>query len=419
MSARKCHNSSTFYREYLRPPVISTLSAAGFTRTRPGVLETVQDLTSRYMALLCEHTAAHARLRRENALNSGPLSPESSDNGITITDIRLALTDVGALYPQISEMEEALRSIVAARRSAQPSKSAPATKAKQKSSEYTSPYASPTGDGAFPTSPDDNAVTPPGELPHTSIPPTATIAPVQNTRKRKRDSPSSQEDLRGIEAFLQWCRGPQNAEIRRVAGMVSASQMANGDAAVAAAIGANTSSAASNNQQSGTQPQNQSRQQGPGPVGGGSGGRGTTATAEDMMTALQADGMTEAGPEDYLTVLKKKHRGAAASGAAIIGMDPEDAKWAGTIFGPELPPRPLNASNSGGDDDYHPGRIAGWDELSSLDRWGDLLKQRRLQTEGDEEDAGKSKETSAPKSGNSSTSSPLSEFMGSPRPVGD
>ena len=27
------------------------------------------------------------------------------------------------------------------------------------------------------------------------------------------------EDLRGVQAFLEWCMGPQNREIRRVAGM--------------------------------------------------------------------------------------------------------------------------------------------------------------------------------------------------------
>ena len=96
-------DTQTLHRQLLRPPVLDILRAAGFTRTRSAVLDTVIDLTHRYLTLLSRHTALHAQARGAGT-SSAAGEPE-----ITITDIRKALQDVGALHPQLSELEEHAR----------------------------------------------------------------------------------------------------------------------------------------------------------------------------------------------------------------------------------------------------------------------------------------------------------------------
>lgn len=80
----------------LRPPILHILRAAGFTATRPAVLDTVVDLASRYLTLLAHKTVAFAQSNH-------------SDPTPTIVDTRMALQDVGTLWPQISAMEEQVR----------------------------------------------------------------------------------------------------------------------------------------------------------------------------------------------------------------------------------------------------------------------------------------------------------------------
>lgn len=89
-------SSQILYNSLLRPPVLHILRAAGFHAIRPVVLDTVVDLTSRYLTLLAQKTADHAML------NHNELTP-------TIMDIRMAMEDVGALRPQWSVMEEQCR----------------------------------------------------------------------------------------------------------------------------------------------------------------------------------------------------------------------------------------------------------------------------------------------------------------------
>ena len=86
-------SSHALYSSLLRPPILHILRAAGFHAIRTAVLDTLVDLTSRYLILLAQKTAAHAMT------NHNELTP-------TIIDVRLALQDVGALRPEISIMEE-------------------------------------------------------------------------------------------------------------------------------------------------------------------------------------------------------------------------------------------------------------------------------------------------------------------------
>ncbi|KAL8731115.1 MAG: hypothetical protein Q9166_003643 [cf. Caloplaca sp. 2 TL-2023] len=88
-------SSHAIYTTLLRPPVLHILRAAGFHATKPAVLDTLVDLTARYLALLASHSAVHAQ---ENHY----------DPTLTVTDVRMALQDVGALWPQKSAMEEHL-----------------------------------------------------------------------------------------------------------------------------------------------------------------------------------------------------------------------------------------------------------------------------------------------------------------------
>lgn len=88
--------SGDLHTALLRPAVLQILRAAGFGYARPAVVDTVTDLAARYLNLLASSTAQHAF----NTHNS---------NVPTIQDVRLALTQAGALVPQMSSAEENLR----------------------------------------------------------------------------------------------------------------------------------------------------------------------------------------------------------------------------------------------------------------------------------------------------------------------
>ncbi|KAI9876805.1 MAG: hypothetical protein M1830_005679 [Pleopsidium flavum] len=118
-------STHTLYSSLLRPPILHILRAAGFHGTRPAVLDTLVDLTARYIMLLGSVTASNAYSNHNDAC------PD-------ITDLHMALQDVGALPPQMDPTEE---------------------------------------------------------------------------------SWNGEEDLRGLEAFLDWMKGDGNMEIRRIAGL--------------------------------------------------------------------------------------------------------------------------------------------------------------------------------------------------------
>jgi transcription initiation factor TFIID subunit 3 len=84
---------NTLQNTLLRPPILHILRAAGFQATRPAAVDTLVDIASRYLCLLASHTSTHA------SINHNDLIP-------TVTDVRMALEDVGALRPQIGAMEE-------------------------------------------------------------------------------------------------------------------------------------------------------------------------------------------------------------------------------------------------------------------------------------------------------------------------
>ncbi|KAK4945272.1 hypothetical protein LTR10_015431 [Elasticomyces elasticus] len=91
--------SADLHTALLRPAVLQILRAAGFGHARPVVIDTATDLAARYFLLLASSTA-------QNAFNThNTFVP-------TIQDVRLALTQAGALVPQMSTAEEGLRDAV-------------------------------------------------------------------------------------------------------------------------------------------------------------------------------------------------------------------------------------------------------------------------------------------------------------------
>ncbi|KZF23709.1 hypothetical protein L228DRAFT_238238 [Xylona heveae TC161] len=119
-------SSQALHIALLRPPILHILRAAGFHTTRPSVLDTVVDLAARYLILLSSTTASHA------FNNHNDFAPD-------ITDVRMAMQDLGLFQPEMGVVDEEWH-----------------------------------GD----------------------------------------------EDLRGIDAFLEWAKGDVNREIRRIAGLV-------------------------------------------------------------------------------------------------------------------------------------------------------------------------------------------------------
>lgn len=86
-------SSHDLHTSLLRPPIMHILRAAGFHATRPAAVDTLVDLAARYLMLLATKTASYS------VSNRNIVAP-------TITDVRMALQDVGALWPSISTMEE-------------------------------------------------------------------------------------------------------------------------------------------------------------------------------------------------------------------------------------------------------------------------------------------------------------------------
>ena len=78
----------------LRPAILHILRAAGFHGARVSAVDTMVDLAHRYMILLAEKAA-------EYALMNDSKIPD-------VTEVRMALEEVGAFVPQISASEEQL-----------------------------------------------------------------------------------------------------------------------------------------------------------------------------------------------------------------------------------------------------------------------------------------------------------------------
>lgn len=142
------------HRALLRPAIVHILRAAGFHSTKPSVLDTIANLAERYLMILASTTAAHARSSHNDAVPS-------------ITDIRMALAECGALSPLSGAAEEDWRE-----------------RMRRPMSEIEQP------ENGGPTR-------------------------AQAEKKRREE-----EDLKDVRDFMRWFDSPQHAEMRRIAGLV-------------------------------------------------------------------------------------------------------------------------------------------------------------------------------------------------------
>lgn len=83
----------------LRPTVLHILRAAGFHSAKPSVVDTLVDLTARYILLLASRTAYNASSNHNDA------TPD-------ITDVRMAMQDCGVLVPTLTGSEEMWKEIL-------------------------------------------------------------------------------------------------------------------------------------------------------------------------------------------------------------------------------------------------------------------------------------------------------------------
>lgn len=81
----------SLHHSLLRPCILHVLRAAGYHQAKPSTLDTLTDLAARYMELLAQTTASHAALNHTD--------PELALN-ISISDVRMAMQDCGALTPE-------------------------------------------------------------------------------------------------------------------------------------------------------------------------------------------------------------------------------------------------------------------------------------------------------------------------------
>ena len=91
--------SADIHTSLLRPAVLQILRAAGFNHARPAVVDTVTDLAARYLLLIASSTAQNAFVTHNSFVP-------------TVRDVRLALSEAGALFPQMSAAEEQMKDSV-------------------------------------------------------------------------------------------------------------------------------------------------------------------------------------------------------------------------------------------------------------------------------------------------------------------
>jgi transcription initiation factor TFIID subunit 3 len=88
-------SSTSLFLSLLRPSILHILRASGFHGARPTAAESLIDIAARYMLLIAQKTAEYAWVNHNDTVPN-------------ITDLRMALEDIGALTPQMIASEEQL-----------------------------------------------------------------------------------------------------------------------------------------------------------------------------------------------------------------------------------------------------------------------------------------------------------------------
>jgi len=143
-------STNDLFHTLLRPAVLHILRAAGFNGAKPSVVDTLVDVTARYLTLVASRTAYNA------SSNHNDLTPD-------ISDVRMALQDCGLLVPSMTAAEELWKEIL-----------------RKPLEEY-----------------DDESG-------------------ARAKEEKRRDT----EDTADVTTFIDWIKGAQHMEIRRVAGVL-------------------------------------------------------------------------------------------------------------------------------------------------------------------------------------------------------
>ena len=141
-------SQNDLFLNLLRPAVLHILRATGFHHGKPSAVDTIVDLTARYISLLAERTAYNAYS------NHNDLTPN-------ITDVRMAMQDCALLVPSMTAGEELWKEML-----------------RKPLDEY-------------------NANT---------------------TARENEEARRDAEDIADVHEFIEWVKGEQNKEIRRIAG---------------------------------------------------------------------------------------------------------------------------------------------------------------------------------------------------------
>jgi hypothetical protein len=142
-------SQNDLFLNLLRPAVLHILRATGFQHGKPSAVDTIVDLTARYLSLLAERTAYNA------FSNHNDLTPD-------ISDVRMAMQDCALLVPTMTAGEELWKEIL-----------------RKPLDEYNEE----TG--------------------------------ARENEAARRDA----EDTADVTEFIEWVKGDQNKEIRRIAGI--------------------------------------------------------------------------------------------------------------------------------------------------------------------------------------------------------
>ena len=249
------HNSPhALHRALLTPFVLTTLRATGFHSTRPAVLDTLVDLAERYLVLLATSTADFAFLHHNTPVP-------------TVTDVRMAMEEHGAIVPRRGAAEEWWREIL---RRDRPSLGAEGGGA---------------GGGGGAEAEGEGEGQAGGQGQGQGMAGNA-------GRRRRRDD----RDLEGVEAFTRWFDGREYAEVLRVAGANAAGDAGAGTGAGAAKIG--------------------------GVGAAGEGARRRRRGGEDVLTQLKKRYVKMGGDEEARwvgTVLGKRARSEDGEDGAAVG----------------------------------------------------------------------------------------------------
>ena len=142
-------STNELFNTLLRPAVLHILRAQGFHAAKPTVIDTLTDITARYMMLLAQKTATFAFATHN--------STEPN-----LTDVRMAMQECGILYPTLTASEETWKELL-----------------RKPLEEF----------------------------------------PERNGLRAKERMRRDAEDTQDVRDFIDWVKGDQNKEIKRIAGL--------------------------------------------------------------------------------------------------------------------------------------------------------------------------------------------------------